>query len=181
MLTCVCPHRFYLPPGSYDPILPPQCYGNVCSTKNSRGHDCFKLAYEDVREVLKRRYLLQPIALEIFCSDGRNYLLAFPRKIRNVVFAKFTSASKLSDSGIADASKSVAGQKRTTSVEGAGLFSSLIGETSVTQRWVVSIRFYLREFCELSGANVELSRVSPVTKLFEEKSSFTKCFRKTRN
>lgn len=128
---------YYLPAGSYDPILPPQCYGNVCSTRNERGHDCFKLAYEDVKEVLKRRYLLQPIALEIFCSDGRNYLLAFPRKIRNVVFAKFTSASRLSESGV-DSRMSVAGQKRTTSVEGAGLFSSLIGEMSVTQRWVVS-------------------------------------------
>ncbi|ODN04745.1 WD repeat and FYVE domain-containing protein 3, partial [Orchesella cincta] len=69
---------YYLPPGSYDPILPPQCYGNV--NKRTRMHDCFKLAYDDVREVLKRRYLLQPIALEIFCSDGRNYLLAFPGK-----------------------------------------------------------------------------------------------------
>lgn len=37
------------------------------------------------REVHKRRYLLQPIALEVFSSDGRNYLLAFPRKVRNKV------------------------------------------------------------------------------------------------
>lgn len=55
------------------------------------------------------RYLLQPIALEIFCSDGRNYLLAYPRKVRNVVFQKFTSVSKkLSDSG-QDVKQSVAG------------------------------------------------------------------------
>lgn len=37
-----------------------------------------------------------------------------------------------------NAQQSVAGQKRTASVEQAsGIFSSLIGETSVTQRWVV--------------------------------------------
>jgi len=147
---------YYLPPGSYDPILPPQCYGNV--NKRTRMHDCFKLAYDDVREVLKRRYLLQPIALEIFCSDGRNYLLAFPRKIRNVVFAKFTNFSKLSDSGTADAKQSVAGQKRTTNVEERGLFSSLIGETSVTQRWVVSsfCFFYENEQVELYMSYLEL-------------------------
>ena len=36
-----------------------------------------------------------------------------------------------------NASSSVAGQKRSANVEqGSGLFSNLIGETSVTQRWV---------------------------------------------
>lgn len=44
--------------------------------------------YEDIREVHKRRYLLQPIAVEVFSADGRNYLLSFPRKLRNKVFAK---------------------------------------------------------------------------------------------
>ena len=47
-----------------------------------------KFAYEDIREVHKRRYLLQPIAIEVFSSDGRNYLLAFPRKVRNKVYSK---------------------------------------------------------------------------------------------
>lgn len=41
------------------------------------------------REVHKRRYLLQPMALEVFSSDGRNQLLAFPRKIRNKVYHRF--------------------------------------------------------------------------------------------
>lgn len=38
------------------------------------------------REVHKRRYLLQPIAIELFSADGRNHLLALPRKLRNKVF-----------------------------------------------------------------------------------------------
>ena len=50
---------------------------------------CSKFAYEDIREVHKRRYLLQPIAVEVFSADGRNYLLSFPRKLRNKVFAKW--------------------------------------------------------------------------------------------
>lgn len=37
------------------------------------------------------RYLLQPIALEIFSSDGRNYLLALPRKLRNKTYQRFVS------------------------------------------------------------------------------------------
>jgi hypothetical protein len=45
------------------------------------------------------------------------------------------TATSISD----NAALSVAGQKRTASVEQtSGIFSSLIGETSVTQRWVVS-------------------------------------------
>ena len=42
------------------------------------------------------------------------------------------------------AQQSVAGQKRTANVEqGASILSSLIGETSVTQRWVVRTAAYL--------------------------------------
>jgi hypothetical protein len=78
-----------------------------------------------LREVLKRRYLLQPMALEVFSGDGRNYLLAFPRKVRNKVYQRFMAfATAIADS----AQQSVAGQKRTANVEqGASLLSSLIG------------------------------------------------------
>lgn len=83
------------------------------------------------------------MALEVFSGDGRNYLLAFPRKVRNKVYQRFmTFATAIADS----AQQSVAGQKRTANVEQAtGLLSSLIGETSVTQRWVVRILFESRE------------------------------------
>lgn len=133
----------------YEPILP-----NPGSPRRSRAmRQCSKFSYEDIRynftvfsifnfahnlifrEVHKRRYLLQPMALEVFSGDGRNYLLAFPRKVRNKVYQRFMATA----TGIADsAQQSVAGQKRTANVEqAAGLLSNLIGETSVTQRWVV--------------------------------------------
>ena len=51
---------------------------------------CFKFCYEDVREVHKRRYLLQPSAVEVFSSDGRNLLLSFPRKVRNKVYTRWS-------------------------------------------------------------------------------------------
>ncbi|CAH1111054.1 unnamed protein product [Psylliodes chrysocephalus] len=114
----------------YEPIVP-----NPGSPRRSRAmRQCSKFSYDDIREVHKRRYLLQPMALEVFSGDGRNYLLAFPRKIRNKVYQRFMSTA----TGIADsAQQSVAGQKRTANVEQAtGLLSNLIGETSVTQRWV---------------------------------------------
>ncbi|KAK3103345.1 hypothetical protein FSP39_018631 [Pinctada imbricata] len=95
--------------------------------------ECSKFAYEDIREVHKRRYLLQPIAVEVFSSDGQNYLLAFPRKLRNKVYAKFLSvATSMTD----NAQQSVSGQKVGAKIEaGSGLISTLIGEKSVTQRW----------------------------------------------
>ncbi|CAH0558995.1 unnamed protein product [Brassicogethes aeneus] len=114
----------------YEPILP-----NPGSPRRSRAmRQCSRFAYDDIREVHKRRYLLQPMALEVFSGDGRNYLLAFPRKVRNKVYQRFMATA----TGIADsAQQSVAGQKKTANVEQAtSLLSNLIGETSVTQRWV---------------------------------------------
>jgi len=32
---------------------------------------------EDVRDVLKRRYLLRQVAIELFSTDGRNHLVVF--------------------------------------------------------------------------------------------------------
>lgn len=132
-----------LPPGAYDPILPSP---NSPRRSPQAMRQCSKFSYEDIREVHKRRYLLQPIALEVFSGDGRNYLLSFPRKVRNKVYQRFMAlATAIADS----ASQSVAGQKRNASVEQtSGIFSSLIGETSVTQRWVVSKHF--RIFYELT-------------------------------
>ncbi len=41
-----------------------------------------KFAFDSVKEVHKRRYLLQPIAVEVFCTDGQNQFLAFSKSIR---------------------------------------------------------------------------------------------------
>ncbi|XP_058839532.1 WD repeat and FYVE domain-containing protein 3-like [Topomyia yanbarensis] len=134
--------------GSYEPILPNP--GNVRTPHEMRQSS--KFAYEDIREVHKRRYLLQPIALEVFSGDGRNFLLSFPRKVRNKVYQRIMSVA----TSIADnAQQSVAGQSRTANVEqSSNLFSSLIGETSVTQRWVrgeISNFQYLMHLNTLAG------------------------------
>ncbi|XP_047018830.1 WD repeat and FYVE domain-containing protein 3 isoform X2 [Helicoverpa zea] len=133
-------------PDDYEPILPAQ------GIQRSNQRQCSKFLYEDIREVHKRRYLLQPIALEVFSSDGRNYLLAFPRKVRNKVYSRFTALA----TGMADsAAGSVAGQKRGVAVEQpAGLLATLIGDTSVTQRWLrgeISNFQYLMHLNTLAG------------------------------
>ncbi|CAF4352699.1 unnamed protein product [Rotaria sp. Silwood2] len=76
--------------------------------------ECSKFAYEDLKEVHKRRHILQPIALELFAADGRNYLLVFVRKERNEVYQRLlSSATELTDSAI----HSVSGQQRSFSIE----------------------------------------------------------------
>lgn len=99
-------------------------------TPNTR-RQCSKFGYDDIKEVHKRRYLLQPIALEVFSADGRNYLLAFPRKIRDRVYAKLLSMGKKSSTEI---QKSVAKLRPTSENQ---LISQLLvlGQQSITQRW----------------------------------------------
>ncbi|ULT96044.1 hypothetical protein L3Y34_004591 [Caenorhabditis briggsae] len=137
----------------HDPIVPYPATGATQPPKSSRL--CSKFSYNMIREVHKRRYLLQPIALEVFSSDGRNYLLAFPKKIRDRVFDKLTSmAINLSSGG----SDSLGGQKSNVAIEttgrGASLLSSLIGQQSVTQRWLngnISNFQYLMHLNTLAG------------------------------
>ena len=154
------------PAGTFDPIVPPYTtpgYGSPSTSSSLQQqqsvlelekavHQCSTIGYEDIREVHKRRYLLQPIALEVFSNDGRNYLLAFPPSVRNKVYQRLlATATGLSDS----ASQSVAGQKRAANVEqGAGILSTLMGETSVTQRWCrgeISNFQYLMHLNTLAG------------------------------
>lgn len=125
----------------YDPIIPStQAPGSVTSTTTKKL--CNKFSYEDIKEVHKRRYLLQPIALEIFSMDGRNSLMVFPKHLRNKLYARFMSvAIHITD----NENDSLMGQKRSANVETGGLLSNLIGETSVTQRWVVRICFIICE------------------------------------
>eukprot|EP00058_Branchiostoma_floridae_P010550 XP_002596038.1 hypothetical protein BRAFLDRAFT_202950 [Branchiostoma floridae] len=119
-----------IPPGLHDPIIPRTTRSSGQPSQMKRM--CSKFAYEDIREVHKRRYLLQPIAIEVFSSDGRNYLLALPRGIRNKVHQRFLShCAALTD----NAKESVSGQKANAKVEQGSTLLSLIGEKTVTQRW----------------------------------------------
>ena len=94
-----------------------------------RGFQVNKFAYDDIKEVQKRRYLLQPIAVEVFSCDGRNYLLASVKSIRAKVYQRFlATATSISD----NAQLSVAGQKRSANVEqGSGTSTNLRNSCTV--------------------------------------------------
>ena len=121
-----------MPSNYYEPIIP-VVPGQVNRLVHKR--EVIKISYDTIKEVHLRRYLLQPIAVEAFCLDGRNQFLAFIKDQRSKAYQKFlaVATSTVSDSAML----SVAGQKRTANVEQpTGLLSTLMGETSVTQRWV---------------------------------------------
>ncbi len=127
---------------NYEPLIP-KCGGGSTSISSGSTSSmpattmektCSKFAYEEIREVHNRRYLLQEIAMEIFSNDGRNYLLVFPRKCRNKIYDRLIALTPdLNDS----ATQSIAGQRRSVNIEhnGGSFLNALIGEKSVVQRW----------------------------------------------
>lgn len=106
-----------IPAAQREPVLP-----SVIVGKRRRQ----KFHYDEIREVIRRRYLLQPIGLEIVCSSGRTNFLAFPRDISGRVMTRLMAISpNITDS----AYQSVAGQKRGAQVEPqSGLLNSIIGQ-----------------------------------------------------
>ena len=69
----------FIPANQYDPIIP-TVPGQVPKIKPKR--QVSKFSFDDVKEVHKRRYLLQPIAVEVFTTNGQNYLLSFQKQFR---------------------------------------------------------------------------------------------------
>ncbi len=120
-----------LKPSAYEPLIPKS--GGSTTKNKLTEKQCSKFAYEDIREVHNRRYLLQEIAMEIFSNDGRNYLLVFPRKCRNKIYERLIALTPdLNDS----AQQSIAGQRRSINIEqNTSILNALIGEKSVVQRW----------------------------------------------
>ncbi|KAI0982690.1 hypothetical protein GJ496_007335 [Pomphorhynchus laevis] len=99
---------------------------------------CEKFAYDNVTDVLKRRFLLQPVAIEIFSGNGRNILLAFNKSERDYVYSRLLS---ICNSQIDKGTESVSGQKRNVNIEHGSSTKSFIfnalfsSEKSVMQRW----------------------------------------------
>ncbi|CAL8102436.1 unnamed protein product [Calicophoron daubneyi] len=91
------------------------------------GKQYFKFPYENIRGVHKRRYLLQPIALEVFNADGRNFLLVFSKGLQSKVYQRFQDVAPSTGN---QNSQSLLSQKTSH-----GLLSGLLGEKTVTQRW----------------------------------------------
>ncbi|EFC43745.1 predicted protein [Naegleria gruberi] len=57
-------------------------------------HETIKIPLTDINDILKRRYLLRETAVEIFCSDGRNFFLVLEKVDMNKVYEKLKSSDK---------------------------------------------------------------------------------------
>uniref|UniRef100_A0A914HM60 WD repeat and FYVE domain-containing protein 3 n=1 Tax=Globodera rostochiensis TaxID=31243 RepID=A0A914HM60_GLORO len=145
----------FLPEQFHDPIIPYIAMGyrsRPLSTKVNR--QCNKFAYDDIKEVHKRRYLLQQIALEVFSTDGRNFLLAFPRKVRDHVFQKLVSMAKNASS---DVTQFMNEQKKLRPTEtSSSLIAQLLTgqQQSITHKWLrgeISNFHYLMYLNTLAG------------------------------
>ncbi|CAG8433004.1 6306_t:CDS:10 [Ambispora gerdemannii] len=112
-------------------------------------HKSRKWAFEDIKEVHKRKFLFRDVALELFFSDGRNYLITFNLKERDSAYNKLVARATFSIS----AAESVMGMGTAATIDGkspvsplrlnpaAGLalqLSNFFGNselTELTQRW----------------------------------------------
>jgi hypothetical protein len=124
------------PDGSYDAVLPAHLH-LPSATKEAVPIGCVKWPYAVVREIHKRRYLLQHCALEVFSSDGRNQFLIFHANQRDKLYQKLRSrCPNLAESG----NDTVAGTHPDRDPEQTpGLLSALItGDKSLATRWAVS-------------------------------------------
>ena len=96
---------------------------------------CTKIAYEDVREILKRRFMLRENSMELFCADGNNHFVVLVQSSLNKIIDKIKEQAKaMTDKG----EESVVGISKDESAasEGfsLGLFS-VSSEKNITNLW----------------------------------------------
>ncbi|CAG8486905.1 4172_t:CDS:10 [Ambispora leptoticha] len=118
---------------------------NPSSTENK--HKSRKWAFEDIKEVHKRKFLFRDVALEIFFSDGRNHLITFNLKERDVAYNKLVARATFSISAAESVmgtaavidGKSPVSPLRLNPAAGLALqLSNFFGNselTELTQRW----------------------------------------------
>ncbi|CAI2171444.1 16368_t:CDS:10 [Funneliformis geosporum] len=73
-------------------------YDSNTSVKEKK-HKSRRWAFDDIKEVHKRKFLFRDVALEIFFADGRNYLITFFLDERDVAYNKLVARATFSISG----------------------------------------------------------------------------------
>ncbi|GJP30676.1 hypothetical protein CLOM_g4532 [Closterium sp. NIES-68] len=110
-------------------------------------HECKKWKHEEVHEVLKRRYQLRPVAIELFSMSGNNELLVFHLNERDECF-KNLQAMNLPKNSLLDSTITNA----TESAEPPRLFKMMA--KSLGKRWQageISNFHYLMHLNTLAG------------------------------
>lgn len=101
--------------------------------------EMLKWAYEDLRDLRRRRFCLQDRGIELFSNDGNNTLLAFKDpSVRDLVYTALLGAAPSLEASAPE--ESVAGMHRDAKIEREGnpvasIFTLIQGK-SLTQRWV---------------------------------------------
>ena len=98
---------------------------------------CTKIAYEDVREILKRRYMLRENSMELFCADGNNHFIVVLQNSLNKIIEKIKEQAKaMTDKGeesVVGISKEEGNTNEGFSL-GLGLFATS-SEKNITNLW----------------------------------------------
>ena len=97
----------------------------VYSFANAIFCQVIKWRFEDIRDVRKRRYLLQERALEIFSLDGNNHMITFDSAAkRDTVFSLIVAKSALSAEGSSENSEIASSTKVCFTIAWVTLFKS---------------------------------------------------------
>lgn len=116
-------------------------------------HACRKWAYDNIKEVHKRKFLFRNVGLEIFLLDGRNFLVTLEPSDRDMVYnrllSKASTAAANRNETMVDTDGLSVGGKITSILFSGG--SSLSELTAKWERWEISNFEYLMRLNTLAG------------------------------
>eukprot|EP01094_Clydonella_sp_ATCC50884_P021304 TRINITY_DN4670_c1_g1_i1.p1 TRINITY_DN4670_c1_g1~~TRINITY_DN4670_c1_g1_i1.p1 ORF type:complete len:806 (-),score=266.06 TRINITY_DN4670_c1_g1_i1:22-2325(-) len=135
-------------------------WGSGLSSMSSSTSRSRRWPHSAIVSVFKRKYLLQPVAIEIFAADGRNYLLVFDGRARGEAFKHLQSLSTTSTtmevvSGILSGSLGSGGTEQVEAAMGSlDALRNMWRSDDLTTKWVngqVSNFQYLIHLNTLAG------------------------------
>ncbi|ORX90609.1 beach-domain-containing protein [Basidiobolus meristosporus CBS 931.73] len=105
---------------------------------DAKKHQHRKWAFDDIKEVHKRKFLFRDVAIEVFLNDGRNYLITLELNQRDTVYNRLLARL----TSLVSANESVAGTATHTDLTplaiGSKLTNLIFGSSSLselTSRW----------------------------------------------
>ncbi|KAI9028612.1 hypothetical protein DFJ74DRAFT_495541 [Hyaloraphidium curvatum] len=115
-------------------------------------HTCRKWAYDNIKEVHRRKFLFRNVGLEIFLLDGRSFLVTLEPADRDIVYNKLMSRASVAAANRTDSLGSAddwsVGSKLTNIFFAA---SSLAELTTKWEKWEISNFEYLMRLNTLAG------------------------------
>ncbi|KAL1921842.1 uncharacterized protein VTP21DRAFT_10484 [Calcarisporiella thermophila] len=104
-------------------------------------HELYKWAFEDIREIHRRKFLFRNVALEIFLYNGQNFLITLDIRLRDQVYNKLINRISTPSSNLAGINS-----RAITSILGGSVISTKFSNifknitidplTEISQRWV---------------------------------------------